>query len=158
MISFKLKVVEKIFRYNGVGKGNYKYPVLWENEYDSWSYCQKFIKELNRITGLSFRLPTEAEWEFAARGGNKSQGYKYSGSNNIDDVGWYGGNSQSSAHPVANKQPNELGLYDMSGNAAEWCSDYYAWYTSAAQTNPTGPSSGSNGHVNRGSWYGGHIN
>ena len=109
----------------------------------SWEDCQEFIRKLNQMTGRTFRLPTEAEWEFAARGGNKSQGYKYSGSNNIDDVAWYDGNSSSATHPVKTKKANELGLYDMSGNVYEWCSDWYASYDSSAQTNPTGPNSGS---------------
>ncbi|MDD7726150.1 MAG: SUMF1/EgtB/PvdO family nonheme iron enzyme, partial [Bacteroidales bacterium] len=112
-----------------------------------WDYCQIFIKELNRLLfnqlgGLRFALPTEAQWEFAARGGNKSKGYKYAGSNNIDDVAWYDKNSGKQTHPVALKQPNELGLYDMIGNVFEWCQDWYALYSSNAQTNPQGPGFG----------------
>ena len=95
----------------------------------SWDDCQNFIENLNKKTGLKFRFPTEAEWEYAARGGNKSQGYKYSGSNNIDDVAWYNDNSGSSTHDVKTKQANELGLYDMSGNVEEWCSDWYSDYS-----------------------------
>ena len=106
--------------------------------YVSWNDCQEFITKLNTLTGQTFRLPTEAEWEFAARGGNKSKGYKYAGSDNIGDVAWYSGNSNSSTHDVATKQANELGLYDMSGNVWEWCSDKYGSYGSSAQTNPTG--------------------
>ena len=122
-------------------------------EYVSWNDCQEFLSRLNRITGKRFRLPTEAEWEFAARGGNLSKRYIHSGSNNINDVAWYNDNSGSTTHPVAIKQPNELGIYDMSGNVWEWCSDWYGTYSSSAQSNPTGPSSGSN-RVNRGgSWY-----
>ena len=102
--------------------------------------CQTFISKLNALTGMQFRLPTEAEWEFAARGGNSSQGYKYSGSNNIDDVAWYKSNSNSKTHKVGTKAPNELGLYDMNGNVWEWCQDWYGSYSSSAQTNPTGPS------------------
>ncbi len=118
----------------------------------SWDDCQEFLSRLNRITGKRFRLPTEAEWEFAARGGNLSKGYKYSGSNNINDVAWYKYND-STTHPVAIKQPNELGIYDMSGNVWEWCSDWYGAYSSSPQTNATGPSSGS-GRVSRGgSWH-----
>lgn len=113
-------------------------------EYVSWDDCQEFIEKLNYLTGQNFRLPTEAEWEFACRGGNNSRGYKYSGSNYIDDnVGWYYGNSGGNTHPVATKSPNELGIYDMSGNVWEWCSDWYGDYSSDAQTNPKGPESGS---------------
>lgn len=120
----------------------------------SWNDCQEFIRKLNTLTGKNFRLPTEAEWEFAARGGNNSRGYKYSGSNNIGSVAWYDGNSGSKTHPVGQKSPNELGLYDMSGNVWEWCQDWYGDFSSSSQTNPTGPVSGSN-RVNRGgSWYG----
>lgn len=103
---------------------------------------QKFIPELNRKTGRTFRLPTEAEWEFAARGGNKSKGYKYSGSDDINEVAWYGGNSNGKTHPVKGKKANELGLYDMSGNVDEWCQDWYGEYGSDPQVNPTGPENG----------------
>lgn len=102
-----------------------------------------FIPRLNKITGKTFRLPTEAEWEYAARGGNQSQGYKYSGSNTIGDVAWYNSNSFISSQPVGTKQPNELGIYDMSGNVLEWCSDWFGNYTEATQTDPVGPSTGS---------------
>ncbi len=119
----------------------------------SWNDCETFITKLNEMTGKQFRLPTEAEWEFAARGGNLSQGYIYAGSNTIDDVAWYSGNSSSTTHPVATKAPNELGLYDMSGNVWEWCQDWYGAYSSAAQTNPTGPTSGSD-RVSRGGCWG----
>ena len=118
----------------------------------SWEDCQNFIAELNAMTGKKFRLPTEAEWEFAARGGNKSNGFKYSGSGSIDKVAWYDGNSSSKTHPVKQKQANELGIYDMSGNVYEWCQDWYGSYSSSAQTNPTGPSSGSNRVFRGGSW------
>ena len=106
--------------------------------------CQTFIEKLNSLLsnelgGMRFALPTEAQWEFAARGGNNSQGYKYAGSNNLDDVAWYRDNSVEQTHPVAQKQPNELGLYDMSGNVAELCQDWYGSYSSDAQTNPQGP-------------------
>lgn len=89
----------------------------------SWEDCQKFIEKLNQLTGRQFRLPTEDEWEYAARGGQKSMGYKYAGSNTLRDVAWYKGNSKRKTHPVKGKQPNELGLYDMSGNVGEWCND-----------------------------------
>ena len=118
----------------------------------SWNDCQEFIKKLNSLTGLNFRLPTEAEWEYAARGGKKSKGYKYSGSNDIGRVVWYDSNSSSKTHAVATKSPNELGLYDMSGNVWEWCSDWYGDYSSDSQTNPKGPSSGSRRVCRGGSW------
>ncbi|MBR7013176.1 MAG: formylglycine-generating enzyme family protein [Muribaculaceae bacterium] len=108
----------------------------------SWNDCQQFITQLNQMTGMTFRLPTEAEWEFAARGGNMSHGFTYAGSNMLDDVAWYN-SSESTTQPVGQKEPNELGLYDMSGNVWEWCNDYYDTYSSADQTNPTGPTSGS---------------
>ncbi|MDY4891115.1 MAG: SUMF1/EgtB/PvdO family nonheme iron enzyme, partial [Prevotella sp.] len=119
----------------------------------SWNDCQDFVRKLSNLTCKRFRLPTEAEWEYACRGGKKSRGYKYSGSNTIRDVAWYIGNSSDGTHPVATKSPNELGIYDMSGNVWEWCQDWKGSYSSAAQTNPTGASSGS-GRVNRGgSWF-----
>lgn len=119
----------------------------------SWDDCQEFIRKLNSLTGQNFRLPTEAEWEFACRGGNNSRGYKYSGSNYIDNVAWYDGNSGDKTHPVATKSPNELGIYDMSGNVWEWCADRYGDYSSGRQTNPKGPYDGSF-RVNRGgSWF-----
>ena len=118
----------------------------------SWEDCQTFIRKLNAITGKNFRLPTEAEWEFAARGGNKSRGFKYSGSNTIDDVAWYDDNSADKTHPVATKAPNELGIYDMTGNVWEWCSDRYGSYSSSSQYNPTGPNSGSDRVYRGGCW------
>ena len=122
-------------------------------EHVSWENCQSFISELNRLTGKKFRLPTEAEWEFAARGGNKSKDYKYSGSDNIDEVAWYKGNSGDRSHMVATKQPNELGIYDMSGSVLEWCFDWYGEYNSGFQTNPEGPAFGFRRVVRGGLWF-----
>lgn len=119
----------------------------------SWYDCQDFIAKLNKLTGKEFRLPTEAEWEYAARGGNKSRGYKYSGSNTIGVVAWYIGNYSDKTHPVGSKQPNELGLYDMSGNVWEWCQDRYRPYSFSSQTDPTGPSSGSYRVHRGGCWF-----
>jgi formylglycine-generating enzyme required for sulfatase activity len=119
----------------------------------SWDDCQDFIKQLNKMTGKTFRLPTEAEWEYAARGGRKSQGFKYAGGNGLDKVAWYRENSGMKTHPVKQKSANELGLYDMSGNVWEWCQDWYGDYSSSVQTNPSGPSSGSFRVIRGGSWY-----
>ena len=118
----------------------------------SWDDCKTFISKLNSLTGKNFRLPSEAEWEYAARGGNKSQGYKYSGSNILDNVAWYGDNSGDETHPVKTKSPNELGIYDMSGNVWEWCQDWYGSYSFFSQTNPTGARLGSNRVYRGGSW------
>lgn len=118
----------------------------------SWNDCQEFIKKLNNLTGKKFRLPTEAEWEYAARGGKKSKGYKYSGSNNLNNVAWYHDNSEDKTHPVVEKKPNELGIYDMSGNVWEWCNDWYGGYQSSAVSNPTGPASGSCRMCRGGGW------
>jgi formylglycine-generating enzyme required for sulfatase activity len=134
-------------------------PSSWKGmklpvEQVSWNDCQTFITKLNQLTGQKFRLPTEAEWEFAARGGTKSKGYKYSGSNTIGDVAWYWDNSSSMTHEVATKQANELGIYDMSGNVWEWCQDWYSnsYYSSSVINNPTGPTSGSNRVSRGGCW------
>ena len=118
----------------------------------SWDDCQEFISKLNRITDKKFRLPTEAEWEYAARGGKKSRGYQYSGSNNLADVAWYEDNSGSKTHDVGSKQANELGIYDMSGNVLEWCQDWFDSYSSSSLLNPTGVNSGSKRVIRGGSW------
>lgn len=122
--------------------------------YISYEDVQSFITKLNNMTGENFRMPTEAEWEYAARGGNKSKGYTYSGSNTIDDVAWYSDNSSKCSHPVKTKSANELGIYDMSGNVWEWCSDWYGSYSSSAQTDPTGPTTGTYRVTRGGGWDG----
>lgn len=118
----------------------------------SWDDCLAFVKRLNDMTGKDFRLPTEAEWEFAARGGVRSNGHMCSGSEDSDQVAWHEGNSGGMTHAVGMKLPNELGLYDMSGNVMEWCSDWYGKYSSADQTDPRGASGGSNRVIRGGSW------
>ena len=153
-------------------ESKYGYGDNYPAYYISYEDCQKFIRKLNEKTGQKFRMPTDAEWEFAAKGGNQSKGYTYAGSNNIEDVAWYYGNSGSQllddskweydnlskynckTHPVARKQANELGLYDMSGNVCEWCYDWevrhwWHYYSAFALTDPKGPSSGSY-RLNRG--------
>jgi formylglycine-generating enzyme required for sulfatase activity len=118
-----------------------------------WDDAQEFLSKLNLQTGKNYRLPTEAEWEYAARGGIKSQGYKYSGSNHIDDVAWYSDNSDGGTKPVGTKIPNELGIYDMSGNVWEWCNDWFGEYSSSPQHDPTGVSAGGVYVLRGGSWY-----
>lgn len=119
----------------------------------SWHDCQVFISKLNALTDKVFRLPTEAEWEFAARGGNLSRHYRYSGSDTLANVAWYGINSKkNTTSDVAKKQPNELGLYDMSGNVYEWCSDWYGDYSCFAQHNPMGAKVGEERVARGGSW------
>ena len=136
--------------FSGIHGEGGNYPMY----YVSWNEAQEFIRRLNAATGRNYRLPTEAEWEFAARGGNKSRGYLYSGGNNLDSVGWFNHNS-GGAHPVGTKQPNELGIYDMSGNVQEWCHDWYQdGYPSSEQRDPTGPTSGSQKVHRGGGWRG----
>lgn len=118
----------------------------------TWDVCQTFVNRISTMYDENFSLPTEAQWEFAARGGNKSQGYIYSGSNNVGEVAWYKSNSGNSTHVVGTKKANELGLYDMSGNVFEWCQDYWGAYTGEAQVNPVGPATGE-WRVCRGSAY-----
>lgn len=128
----------------GQGDNNPAYYISYED-------CQKFLNKLNQLTGQQFRFPTEAEWEFAAKGGKKSQGYTYAGSNTIGDVAWYT-DSGGKTHEVKKKKANELGLFDMSGNVWEWCADWYSSYNNGAQTDPTGPTSGSDRVYRGGSW------
>lgn len=119
----------------------------------SWNEAQNFIKKLNSKTGKEYRLPTEAEWEFAARGGINSSNFKYCrGGNNFNEYSWLRPNSGQLTHPVAQKKPNELGLYDMTGNVWEWCQDYYGNYTKSDKTNPKGPIEGKE-RVNKGGGF-----
>ncbi len=137
-----------------IDKGD-KQPVESVSYYD----CMNFLMKLNELTGMHFRLPFEAEWEYAARGGNLSKGFLYSGSNDPLEVAWYydnSGNPVPRHKPVAKKAPNELGIYDMSGNVFEWCMDWYENYSSESQTNPTGPNSGTK-RVIRGGSYNSNI-
>lgn len=122
----------------------------------SWNDVQEFIRKLNQKTGKNYRLPTEAEWEYAARGGVETlhaTSQQYSGSNNLDEVAWYTSNSGSKTHPVGQKKPNALGIYDMSGNVWLWCSDWYGNYSSGSQTNPQGSSPGHYRVLRGGGWF-----
>ena len=137
----------------GWGRGNR--PVINVTWYEAVDFC----KWLSEKTGTTIRLPTEAEWEYAARGGQRSRGFKYAGSNNVDSVAWYKGNSGGKTHPVGQKQPNELGLYDMSGNVWEWCMDWYDknYYSQSPQKNPFGPLNGTSRIDRGGSWFGDSV-
>lgn len=121
----------------------------------SWYHVVEYLDRLNEITGMKYRLPTEAEWEYAARGGIRSKGYKYSGSNTSETAGWIVGLSDNKTHPVGLKRPNELGIYDMTGNVFEWCSDYYdpQYYSVSPSENPPGPATGTFRAMRGGSWY-----
>jgi sulfatase modifying factor 1 len=118
----------------------------------NWDDIQVFLERLNTQTGMKYRLPTEAEWEYAARGGKYSQGFKYSGGDDLEKVAWFDKNSGQTTHEAGLKQPNELGLYDMSGNVWEWCNDWYGSYFSDPQTNPKGSANGTSRVLRGGCW------
>ncbi len=129
---------------------NDTYPIVNISYFDAIAYCQW----LSELTGEHYTLPTEAQWEYAARGGNKSKNYKYAGSNDIDEVAWYDETTRERGpRSVGRLKPNELGIYDMSGNAWEWCLDYWGNYSAKAQKDPTGPAQGGYKVIRGGSWY-----
>ena len=146
---------EAVMDYN---PSEFQYDNQLPVEFVSWDECEEFIQRLNNITQKKFRFPTEAEWEYAARGGHKAISSTYAGSNNISAVGWYNANSNEMTHPVKSKSPNTLGLYDMSGNLWEWCQDWQGPYSSEAAHNPQGPYSGSCKILRGGAWNGGPKN
>jgi len=158
---------------NGLGDNYPAYHVSWNDIVGTSGtsevingvtyYANGFIFKLNQLTGKKYRLPTEAEWEYAARGGNQSAGYKYSGSNTVGDVAWYYDNhtlNYNYTKPVGTKAANELNIHDMSGNVWEWCSDWYSdtYYSETPTNNPTGPAVGSIRVLRGGSWYNGARN
>lgn len=126
------------------------YPMYFVNHTEAMAFCDS----LSKRTGKKYTLPTEAQWEYAARGGNKGNHYKYSGSDDIETVAWYEENSDHLSHPVGSKNANELGIFDMSGNVREWCADWYGSYKAEAADNPTGALSGEE-RVERGGSFGG---
>lgn len=132
---------------------DFSHPV----EQVSYDMCEVFLEKLSQITGKHFRFPTEAEWEYAAKGGNKSEGYLYSGSDAASEVAWNVNTTigYKSTMPIGMKKPNELGIYDMSGNVEEFCSDWFGPYSDSAQVNPQGPSTGKQKVTRGGGW--GHM-
>ena len=136
---------------------NWRAPGYRQSERDpvvcvSWVDAQAYARWVSEETGEAYRLPTEAEWEYAARGGRASRGYRYAGSHGLSRVGWYWDNSDQRSHPVGQKQPNELGLYDMSGNVWEWVADWYSSYSRGPVTDPRGPSTGTHRVIRGGGW------
>lgn len=146
---------EAVMDYN---PSEFQYDNQLPVEFVSWEDCKEFIRRLNNITQKEFRFPSEAEWEYAARGGHRAISATYAGSNSISAVGWYKGNSNGITHPVKSKSPNTLGIYDMSGNLWEWCQDWQGPYSSSAANNPTGPDYGSSKILRGGAWNGGPKN
>jgi len=135
---------------------NNSHPMVNVSYDDAEAYCEW----LGKTYGSNWRLPTEAEWEYAAGGGRKSSGYTYSGSNNLEAVAWFAANNAGlKTHAVGTKSPNELGIYDMSGNVLEWCKDWYGsdYYTNSPNNNPQGPASGSVRVLRGGSWSGSAV-
>ena len=143
------ELYEAVMGYNPSNRKSPNLPVENVNYSDALEFCAK----LSRMTGRRFTLPTEAEWEYAARGGHKATNTKYSGSSSVNDVAWYEDNSGNRTHPVGSLRPNELGIYDMSGNVWEWCLDWYGDYSSSSQTDPKGPSTGNSRVQRGGGWY-----